>query len=249
VLQNLIGSWKGRRAAKQLERNPIYGPIVRYARAVLNDRSQGIGKVWSEDGKRKLLEGLLADVAQVLAEPNPAQAVRMRAIEFMLIAAQFDVLIMQPPTPFKGLSGELKPRIPELAKKDKELEEFFYGIDPAPTTFDGMWDSVLMRYWAMNLNLNSYNQARVALGDWHDDRKKDWFRPCYTSLCIWQENTYRRQLGLPSVIGGDLEDLKAIMHSTWINRAKEGHKELRLVWEKSWEEAFKEPSPYHGLAM
>jgi len=246
---NLIASWKARRADRELERHPVYGPVLRYARAILSDGSQGIGKMWTEPGKEKLLHSLRSDMALALTEPNPVQAVRMRTIEFMLEAAKFDLLVMRPPTPFKGLSGELESRIPELAKSDKELETFFYSIDPTPTAFDDMRGAVLGRYWGMHLYMNSYNQARIALGDWHPDRKKDWFRPCYISLCIWQESLYRGQLGLPPVIEGEMQDMKAIMHGTWVKLADEGHKELRLDWEKTWRDAFKEPSPYDDLEV
>lgn len=249
MLQNLLNSWKARRAASHLERHPIFGRVTRYAREILNDTTKGLGQHWSESGKQELLLNLLSDLKKVLAQPNPAQAVRMRTLEFMLLAAQFDVLVMQPPTPFPGLSGKLKSHIPDLAKKDQDLEEFFYGFNPTPETFNDMWDAVLFRYWVLHLNMNAYNQARIALGDWHEDSKKDWFRPCYTSLCVWQENRYRTLLGLPSAISGHDFDLKAIMHSTWMNRAEEGHRELRLVWEKSWEEAFSEPSPYRGFEI
>src|SRR5258708_230186 len=97
---NLIARWKARRAVGDLERHPVYGPVLRYARPILNDESQGIDKVWSKDGKRTLLGELLSDPGPALNNPNPAQAVRMRTIEFMLVTAQFDVLVVQPPTPF-----------------------------------------------------------------------------------------------------------------------------------------------------
>src|SRR5258706_6713685 len=191
MLSELLESWKARRSIKELERHPIYKLVLLYVRSVFNDKSQGIDQHWSEDGKRKLVITLIEDLQRVLALPNPAQAIRMRAIEFMLIAAQFDVLIMQPPGPFKGLSGELKSHIATLGKKNKYLEEFFYGINPTPTTFDEFWDAALSRYWATHLYMNAYNQARLALGDYNADKSKDWFLPCYTSLCIWQESIYR----------------------------------------------------------
>ncbi|MFM0007621.1 hypothetical protein PQR57_42615 [Paraburkholderia dipogonis] len=150
---------------------------------------------------------------------------------------------MQPPTPFEGISGELKPKIPELARTDKELGDFFYGLDKPVKSFDEMWDAVSMRYWVMNLYVNAYNTVRCALGDYHADKTKDWLRPCYTSFCIWHENTYRTGLSLPSAIPGGAGELRALMHSSWMNRAQEGRQHLRLAWEQSWEECFNERSP------
>lgn len=134
----LIENWKVKKVVKDLEQYPIYGLVLKLFRETLSDTSNGLGKNYSEDGKPELMQKVLADIEQVLAQPNPVQAVRMRTIEFMLLAAKFDVLVMQPPTPFKYLLGEFKPKIPELAKLDKELEEYFYGLDPTPISFDDM---------------------------------------------------------------------------------------------------------------
>ena len=106
-----------------------------------------------------------------------------------------------------------------------------------------------MPYWVLNLYMNAFNTARMALGDYHPDRTKDWFTACYASFCIWHESNYRNELGLTSVVDGQDPDLRAVMHSTWLQRAEEGHKELRLAWERSWRDAFGEPSPLHGLVV
>ena len=245
----LIEGWKARKAVQELEKHPVYGVVLLSLRETLSDTSQGIGKYWSQEGKEGLIRDVLQDIERSLSQPNPTQAVRMRAIDFMLEAAQFDVLIMQPPTNNPELSGELKAHIPELAKLDPLLEKFFYNLDSGPTDFNGMWDAILMRYWLRHLYMNAYNMVRCSVDDWYKDRTKDWFRPCYTSFCIWLEDGYRQKLGLPSMIQGEQADMKSIMYSTWMNRAEEGHKELRLVWEKSWQDVFHAPSQFDGVEV
>lgn len=246
MLQKLGEWWQGRTLVKKLEQHPVHGPVLVNLRTVINDKSQGIGKYWSDAGKQGLVSKVLTDLDAQLSQPDPVQRVRMRLIEFMMLAASFQVLVLQPPSKVDGISGELKPAIPELAKVDKDLEAFFYGLDDPVHGFDEMWDAVLGRYWVLNLFMNSFNTARIMLGDWHTDRAKDWFKPCYASFCIWHENQYRGKLGLPPVISGRDPDLRAIMHSTWLQRAEEGHRELRLAWERTWEEAFEEQSPFAG---
>lgn len=245
----LIDNYKARRAIKNIEQHPVLGAVLCHLREVVNDRSEGIGKHWSDDGKQQLVSQILAEVEQQLMQPNPVQAIRMRLIEFMLLAASFDVLVMQPPTRFIGISGELKQYIPQLRKVDQDLETFFYGLDEQLESFDEMWDAILARYWVVHLHMSAFNIARVSIGDYHSDRLKDWFRPCYVSFCIWQENNYRVKLGLPPALEGPMADLKAIMYSAWIHRAQEGHKELRLEWERSWQEAFEENSPFLSSAV
>jgi len=249
LIANLVQGWRGKRAVEVIARHPVLGTALSYVRDTLNDTTQGIGKHWSDKGKQKLLAQVVGDVEKCLNQPNPVQVVRMRTIEFMLLAAQFDVLIMQTPTKHKWLSGELKQYIPELAKSDATLREFFGEQEEPPTDFNSMWDLVLMRYWVLNLHMSAFNQARFALDDGSKDPTKDWFRPCYYSLCIWQENTYRTELGMPLSIDGAQADLKSTMLSTWIQRADEGHKLLRHEWENSWEDTFKEPSPFAGVTF
>ena len=159
-----IEASKAKRAVKEIEKHPIYGLVLAYLRGVLNDESQGLGKYWSEQGKRDLLAKTLAIIQQDLSQPNPVQAVRMRILSLMLDAAKFQVLVVPPaPEPdatgvrsYEGVTGELKARIPELAKVDEELEAFCYGLDHKPQTSNDMWDAVLMRYWALILYMNAY---------------------------------------------------------------------------------------------
>jgi hypothetical protein len=245
MFDRILRKWKLGNAAGGVEREAISAAVLHHLRTILSDKSQGIGKQWSDEGKEKLISTIVSDIDQQLAAKNPVQAVRMRTIEFMILSAKFDVLIMQKPTPHKELSGGLKPHIPELSKVDDEIKLLFSDTDA--TSFDQMWNTILMRYWVMHLYMNSYNIVRRGLNDCCDDNTKDWFRPCYTSLCISQENSYRQELGLPLTIEGGMADLKSVAHSSWIFRAEEGHRNLRMVWEKSWEEAFREPSPYAGV--
>ena len=244
MFAKIIEHWKARKTVKNLEQHPIYGIVLAGIRETLRDTTKGIGKYWSEVGKSRLISDCIHDIEQNLNQPNPVQAVRIRTIELMLRTASFDVLIMQPPTEHKELSGELKQHLPELAKMDDDLEKFFYSLNEIPESFDHMWSAILKRYWVLHLYMSSYNLVRRSLSDFHEDANKDWFYPCYISFCIWMEDIYRRKLGLPSTIGGDSSHMKSIMYSTWLNRAEEGHKELRLVWDKSWEDCFHEPSPF-----
>src|SRR6266496_4191055 len=143
--------------------------VFAYLRDVLNDKSQGLGMYYSEEGKARLITEILTDIEQMLSQPNPVQAVRMRSLDIIIGTADFQVLVIPPPPEpdptgirdYEGVTGELKMRIPELIKVDKELEEFFYGFDETPTTPSDMWDAVLMRYWVLHLSMDTYNLVRI----------------------------------------------------------------------------------------
>lgn len=249
MFKNLINAYRARKDIKKLEAHPIYGAVLMTLRERLNDTSQGIGKHWSEEAKPRVISDILKDIDQRLAQPNPVQAVRMRLIELTLMTAGFEVLLMEKPPPFEGISGELKEHIPLLAKLNSELGKFFYSLDGTMTKFNDQWDACLAGYWIQHLYMSAYNIVRAGLNDYHRDQKKDWFKACYLSFCIWQEQKYRTDLGLPTVIPGTTPEMRARAHCSWIDRAEEGHTELRFVWEKSWQVAFNEPSPFEGIAI
>src|SRR4051794_36708091 len=87
----------------------------------------------------------------------------------------------------------------------------------------------------------------ICVEGYHDDNSKDWFRPCYKSLCIWHEHQLREKLGMASALSGTSSSnvaMKALGHSLCQQTIDSGAKELRLHWEDAWREIFKEPSPY-----
>jgi hypothetical protein len=166
----------------------------------------------------------------------------------MIECASFDVLIIQPPGTFPGISGELTPHLPEIAKLDGPVKTLFYQSNPSPATRDEMWDFALGRYWVLHLTMNTLNTARIALRDWNEDPLKDWFKPAYFALCIRNESLYRNALGLPSVIKGKNPDLRALCFSTWVNIITSDAVAPRLEWDDLWQKAFKEPSPFESMA-
>lgn len=244
-IANFFGAKK---ATQQVEKYGLINFVENNQRDLLNNPEFGISK-WTQQGKEELLQKCLADVQQELNKPDPKQAVRMRCFSIFIEAARYDVLVQQPPTGCKYLLGELKEFIPELAIKDSDLSNFFYSFEKSPSTFDEMWDLVITRYWILYFHQSAFNIVRFKLGDMHTDPTKDWFRVAYQSLCIYQEYQYRKILGLSSNIDGSNADLKSIIYSTWINRAEEGHQNLRKVWEESWVDCFKNASPYSGVAL
>lgn len=247
----LIEKHKAKKALKALQEHPVFSEVLHYSNHIMQDTSNGLGKHFSPETKAEIVQQILAEMELLLGQPDPIKAFRLRSLEYMMCSAQFDVLIMQPDTvAFEMLSGELKPHLVQLAQKHKALEEYIYGLNRTPVTQDELYDTFLMRYWVMHFRMSCYNFARRALGDFHKDMTKDWFRAAYISMCIWQEEDYRKTLGLPSLIGEDFNDsLKMIMFSSWIQRTEEGHQELRLAWERSWQDVFKEPSPLQGKAL
>jgi hypothetical protein len=250
---------KSKRAVSAVENDPVRGPALRYMREVLNDRTQGVGKYWSEEGKPGLIADVLADIDTALSNPEGRElAVRMRTIEHILGCADFQVLVIEPapaddPTGLRaveGITGALKAHLPAIVEQDDSLrayvESFRNRSDDAEQAGEQtpLWDIVLMRYFVLHFYMSTFNCVRVQLGDYNRDRKRDWFKPALTSSCIFAEANYRKRLGLSSALPQADADMRLLMHSTWANRAQEGHADLRSAWSESWRDVFDEPSPF-----
>jgi hypothetical protein len=88
MFSKIVERLKVSKLVKAIELDPLRGPVLTLLRDVLNDKRQGLGKNFSEEGKQRLTAECLTDIDSVLAQSNPVQAVRMRTIEFMLLSAK-----------------------------------------------------------------------------------------------------------------------------------------------------------------
>lgn len=252
ALADLVGSvlgswWRDRAAMKQMQSHPVIGPTLRTMGAALGDKNHPIGKNWSKKGKERLLLQMLERLEKVLLNPEPIRALRYELLASMIECAQLDVLIIQPPGTFPGVSGELTPYLPEIAKLDGPIKTLFYQVNPSPITREDMWDVALGRYWVAHLTMNTLNTARILMRDWNEDRLKDWFKPAYVALCVWSESQYRQKLGLPNIVKGDNPEMRLLSFSTWVNIIDSDSVAPRLEWDENWRKAFNEPSPFEGF--
>jgi hypothetical protein len=60
----LIEFWKTRKAVKEIHEHPIYSSALANLRNVFNDKSSGLGKYWSEEGKARITTRILTDIQQ-----------------------------------------------------------------------------------------------------------------------------------------------------------------------------------------
>ena len=75
------------------------------------------------------------------------------------------------------------------------------------------------------------NFVRCEMKD--EDTAKDWLRPFVKSMLIWEEDGYRREIGLPSLLPDGLDGLR---HSTFMNMVTNGHQNPFYEWEKEWKD-------------
>ena len=125
------------------------------------------------------------------------------------------------------ISGELYKHIQELSDHNEELKKLKWKTD-------GISDEELISVCNFKSALhifyiNGMNHVRCELKDM--DTEKDWLHPFVKSMLIWEEDTYRGKIGLPSLLPDSFD---AIRHSTFMNTVTNGHENPFYEWEKAW---------------
>jgi hypothetical protein len=92
------------------------------------------------------------------------------------------------------LSWRLSEHILEIAQKDKKLRRFVvaYGEN-----MKELLDYVRYNYEWNHAHLSALNAARTMMKDIGDD--EDWLPQFYISMCVWQEDVVRKQIGMSSL--------------------------------------------------
>jgi hypothetical protein len=206
----------------------------------------------SEDKKQLYLQRIIDEVNKALSANDPIYATRMRLAELIHETALTQVLVLdgtlgfEPLLHVKGISGELKNHLLEIAEKDDSINKIKFNMTEEVTTA-GLMDRILWKYWFNHLYMSAFNVLRIGLNDFDfADPNKDWFRPFYTSMCIYAESIYRNEIGLPSAFGDDDKSgLRPLFHSTWMNLVENGEKDLLWAWERDWmNSSILGPNPY-----
>ncbi len=223
----------------------ILGPALVTLRRLAYDEKTGIAN-YEEDEKDRLIYDCLLDIEQTLFEKDKIKSVRLKIIDLMFDCSEMNVLIMKPPTMSKMLSGEIEVKIVEFFAVSEALQKTFPNIEPNSAEFDVLKNEIIQRYLRLHFYMSAYNAVRFCLNDFNDDLKKDWFRTCYVSLCIWHEDTFRTQLGMPSLVANPL---KVIAYSGWLSVVNENPNDLRESFEQKWQNCFNEPSPFYEVEV
>jgi hypothetical protein len=227
--------------------------VQRFLGFVVNEQSEELSEITGAN-KRRLCEDILSDVAESLAQPEPILAVRRRLTNYATLTAYDDVLARTPrQSEFRGITGLLRSRLPELARINPRLREFLSqgpgGLDGA----DQMAELLRARGIVFNLWTRAYNVARIELGDWDNDKSRDWYGPYRIARSIFCEYAYRRELGMaPNIPSADRPGDGAAEFAAYGDFDKvvlEGHEHPRPVWESRWESLLHYPCPLAGVEL
>jgi hypothetical protein len=256
MFSNLIDRWKSNREIAAIRSHPVLGAVLEFARRTFGNPEDYLSGV-PDENKTAATGRIMDDVRDALAQSDPILAVRKRLAGFVDEAARYGVLVTTPEySMFKGISGELQPRIAEIAKIDDFVKKYFGGLERPPVTEEEMLAALYNICHYRRFEMQAYDKVRRILGDASSDKAMDWFRPFLISQSIFVEYLYRFELGMPSNIVGDHHDgrmhpgfARHQVYGIWSEILFAGEKSPRLVWEDRWRTTFGEPSPFAGLEL
>jgi hypothetical protein len=192
-----------------MRRNPVLKAAVLRSSELWN--SAGYDRVFNEETKNALSEQLWIRLQDIIRDANPVMKCRQALCDAVLELSNYQVLVLPPPPELdttglrgtQGITGELKPRLLEISEKNETLRELVYGAFPGKPTYEEVWNLVAGLHWRNAWWTETINAARNALGDCNAVQDRDWYRPFLHAMCVFAEDTYRKDIGMPPAIPGD----------------------------------------------
>jgi hypothetical protein len=239
------------RASKGAEAAAVHAQVQKFLRFVVNETSEEMSEITAAN-KKRVCEEILSDVDESLGQQDPVLAARRRLTNYATLNARDTVLSKAPGKgEFEGITGGLRARLPDLASVDPGLREFFARDASKATTAERMAELLRARAILFSLWMRAYNVVRIDLGDWDNDKRRDWFGAFWIAQALCSEYGYRRELDMPSNIApaesrsGIPKEVMAYCEFESIILG--GHASPRPAWEEKWATLLKFPCPLAGL--
>lgn len=223
----------GQSAVEARRDNPVLAATVKKSSKIYGylPLNQFIDRDTSDHLARKFY----IEIDTVCNAVDPLTAIREKLAVTMLRFAVYQVLVIPPePEPDSsglrvcaGISGELKPHIAALARKNIALRSDLHDSEYFSDDAD-LWTLVQTQYWTICWLLETLNAARQELGD--VAKKNDWYRPFMHAACANQENLYRLDLDLPTAFDESIARDAPAAYSIFTDIVVAGAKDPLAEW-------------------
>ena len=162
-----------------------------------------LAQILDSEARERLSRSLFLEINEIFNSIDPVAACREKFAAAMLKFAAYQVLVIPPlPEPDSsglrlqpGITGELKQELVRISKSNFALRSELYGLLDKPDP-DVIWNTIQESYWKAHWSLETFNAARIELGDFIDGR--DWYASFMHAACASCEGNYRREAGMPS---------------------------------------------------
>ena len=232
MLKAFLDKHRQKKATKEWHRSALGQALADNAHKCFYGESILTGS--ADSFKQEVITDFYEKIFGLMTAPNPFLTMREYIASYMFNYATFQVLCLKEvekaaweysDCPY--ISGELYKHIQKLSEYNEELKKLKWkteGISDEELILTCNFKSALYIFY-----MNGMNYVRCELKDM--DTKKDWLHPFAKSMLIWQEDFYRGEIGLTSLLPDSFD---AIRHSTFMNMVKNGHENPFYEWEKAW---------------
>ena len=184
-----------------------------------------------EDAKQELIADFYKKIFELTNSEEPLLTLRGYIASYVHSYATFQVLCLgqkeKASSFFENnpyISGNLRQHIKSLAVHNKEINELNLKSellsDDDLLTFCQTKTAISLFY------MNGINIIRYELKDMI--KENDWLRPFIESMLIWEEDTCRKNIGLPSLLENS-ED--ADKHHSFLQYVSNGSKDPYMAWQ------------------
>jgi hypothetical protein len=204
---------------------------------LLNDSRIAISKS-SFELKQKWRSEVLRTLRDIVQATNSFLKLR-NCLTNAVVTTSYYHLLMQHPQGAHGspissishpkISWRLSEHILEIEQRDKKLRRFVVAHGE---NVKALLDYVRYNFEWNYAHLSAINAARTMMKDIDDD--EDWLPQFYISMCIWQEDMIRKQIGIPSLFNPQKQPKSSDSTKYWAFKkfVKSGNKFPHRDWQR-----------------
>ena len=234
IVDKLRAFFAARTAARVARENPVFQATVSKASEIYSRIP--LGQYIDDATKNALARRLYLELNEICNAAEPKVVCRDKLVRAMLTFAPLQVVMIPPPPSddasglraLPGITGELQSRLDELVRNGvffrPETE-----IDLRSNEREIDWPSVQRFYWEAYWFLETFNAARIELGDTIE--AADWYKPFMHAACVSQEHIYRRELDLPPAFDEDVAQRVVTAFSMYTDVVVSGAEDPDQEWQ------------------
>ncbi|GGY10517.1 hypothetical protein GCM10007160_42160 [Litchfieldella qijiaojingensis] len=235
MFSELINKFKERKAINEWRSSPLGIALENHSREYFYGENELLGG-FSEEGKQNIIGDFYQKIIALSTDENAFLTYREQLATYVCEYASFQVLCLKEDEKKDSfysdcpyISAELYKHTQILSEHNDLLKEHKWkNGEVSDEEFIALCNA---RCAVLLYCINGLNIVRIEFKDVIEE--KDWLRPFIKSMLIWEEDTYRQKISLPSLLPNDLDGL---WHSTFMNIVVNGAANPYYEWEKAQEE-------------
>ena len=186
---------------------------------------------------------MLKEVNEIITASNKIYACREKLVAYTIMFSKAQVLMLdknseEDPTKLigtQGISGEIREKIFELSKVNKELIENMHAS--SNPSIDDVKDLTLIKYHKAYWQMTVFDAIRKHLNDFNPQEEKDWHRQLVHAMCVWAENNYRKELNMKSLF--PIDSTTPLAYNTFFDTVLSDSRFPDLDWKECYKDKIK----------